>query len=155
MTLPEILTGLLSACVMTLGFGLYFNQRIVHALIASVVGLLTWGVYLLCTPLTENIFLLSAIATVFAGLASEVMARILKIPASSFLTVSVVVLIPGRALYYTLYYAIAGDRLLAAQFGIDTLLVVLGISAGIVFTSVCAKIFTQLWTARKKQDGNV
>lgn len=144
----EILTQLLSALVMTLGFGLYFNQKTQHALIASLVGLMTWGVYLLCTPLTDNLFLLSAMATCFAGLASELMARILKIPASSFLTVSVVVLIPGRALYYTLYSAIAGDTAAATQFGINTLLVVLGISAGIVITSVCARSYTML---RNKQ----
>lgn len=150
MTTNEIVTGLLSACVMTLGFGLYFHQRIKHALLASIVGLLTWGVYLIFTPATSNIFLLSAVATVFAGIASEVMARILKIPASSFLTVSVVVLIPGRALYYTLYYAIAGERAVSMQYGMDTLLVVLGISAGIVFTSVCAKLFTHLWNKCKK-----
>ena len=150
MTMSEILTGLISAFVMTLGFGLFFNQRIKHALIAAVVGLLTWGVYLLFTPATDNIFLLSGAATLFAGLASEVMARVLRIPASAFLTVSVVVLIPGRALYYTLYHAIAGERAVALQFGIDTLLVVLGISAGIVFTGVCAKIFTNLWNRYKK-----
>ncbi len=149
MTTTEILTGLVSAFVMTLGFGLYFNQRIRHALIAAVVGLLTWGVYLLLMPATGNIFLLSAAATVFAGFASEVMARALKIPASAFLTVSVVVLIPGRALYYTLYCAIAGDRAGAMQYGIDTLLVVLGISAGIVLTSVCAKLFVSAWKKRK------
>ena len=145
MTMPEILTGLISAAFMTLGFGLYFNQRISHALTASIVGFLTWAVYLLCMPLTNSIFLLSAIATMFAGFASEVMARILKIPASSFLTVSVVVLIPGRALYYTLYHAIAGQTDVAARYGTDTLLVVLGISTGIVLISVCAKLFVALW----------
>ncbi|MBQ4159676.1 MAG: threonine/serine exporter family protein [Clostridia bacterium] len=150
MTTQEILIGLLSALVMTLGFGFYFNQRIKHAIIASLVGMLTWGVYLLFMPATDNIFLLSAAATAFAGLASEVMARVLKIPASAFLTVAVVVLIPGRSLYYTLYYAIAGARLAATQFGIDTLLVVLGISAGIVFTSVCARAFTAVWNKFKK-----
>lgn len=150
MTTNEILTGLLSALVMTLGFGFYFNQRIKHALIASLVGLLTWGVYLLCMPATDNIFLLSAAASAFAGLASEMMARVLKIPASSFLTVAAVVLIPGRTLYYALYYAIAGDRLSAMQFGIDTLLVVLGISAGIVFTGICAKVFTNIWNKFKQ-----
>jgi len=148
MTTQEIITGLLSALVMTIGFGFYFNQRIRHALIASLVGLLTWGVYLACTPLTQSVFLLSGIATVFAGFASEIAARILKIPASSFLTVSVVVLIPGRGLYYTLYHAIAGNSARASQFGIDTLLVVLGISTGIVFTSICAKLLTNLKKGR-------
>ena len=66
--------------------------------------------------------------------------RILKIPASSFLTVSVVVLIPGRGLYYTLYHAIAGNSARASQFGIDT--------TGIVFTSICAKLFTNLKKGR-------
>ncbi len=145
MSQMEIVTGLLSAWVMTLGFGLYFNQRICHALIASVVGFLTWGVYLLFMPLTENIFILSSIATAFAGLVAEIAARILKIPASSFLTVAVVVLIPGRTLYYTLYHAIAGNLHMAWKLAGDTVLVVMGISTGIVFISVCAKIFAYLW----------
>ena len=149
MTITEILTGLISAGFMTLGFGLYFNQRLTHALVASVVGFLTWAVYLLFMPLTDSIFLLSAIATVFTGFASEVMARILKIPASSFLTVSVVVLIPGRTLYYTLYHAIAGQTDVAMRHGIDTLLVVLGISTGIVLISVSAKLFVALWNRLK------
>ena len=52
---------------------------------------------------------MDAFATIMASLYSEIMARIRKYPAISYLIISLVPLIPGSGLYYTMTYAVGGN----------------------------------------------
>lgn len=102
MDLTQIFMGFLGS----LGFGILFHIRGRRLVIASLGGLISWTVFLLLEPLLpgESIryFLASATVTVYA----EVFARIIKTPTTTFLVPSLIPLIPGGALYYTMNYAL-------------------------------------------------
>ena len=102
MDLIQICMGYLGS----LGFGVLFHLRGKKLIIASLGGFLSWSVFLALAGLIPSAairyFLASATVTVYA----EAFARALKTPTTTFLVVSLIPLIPGGALYYTMNYAL-------------------------------------------------
>ena len=98
----QILMGYLGS----LGFNILFNIRGRKLFIASLGGFISWTVFLLLEPLFPGeairYFLAAAAITVYG----EVFARIEKTPTTTFLVPSVIPLIPGGSLYYTMNYAL-------------------------------------------------
>ena len=68
-------------------------------------GVLTWVIYVIANTWGFDVFISSLFASAFAAIYSEVIAKIRKAPTTLFLIISVVVLIPGGSLYYTMSYA--------------------------------------------------
>ena len=114
----------------TLGFGLLFNLRTKHLVTAVLGGVLTWAVYLLCAGWMEGIFFPTLTASAFAALYSEVMARTFKAPVPLYLLPSVVPLIPGGSLYYTMSYSVNRNWQMSGEYGYNTLQYALAIAVG-------------------------
>ena len=102
MDLIQIFTGFLGS----LGFSILFHIRGKKLLIASLGGLMSWTVFLLLAPLLPSeatrYFFASAAVTIYA----EAFARVMKTPTTTFLVPSLIPLIPGGSLYYTMNYAL-------------------------------------------------
>ncbi|MBP3391168.1 MAG: threonine/serine exporter family protein [Clostridia bacterium] len=99
---------LCTAFVGSLGFGILFNIRGRRLLTAAFGGFLAWG---LCLALGEwitteplNYFIVSLLVSVYA----QVIARILKTPATPISITALIPLIPGSSLYYTMASAFQG-----------------------------------------------
>ena len=82
-----------------------------------------------------------------ASLYSEIMARIRKYPATSYLVVSIFPLIPGSGVYYTIVHAMEGDMESFASKGIFTLAIAGAMALGILLV---VTIF-RMTTARKRR----
>ena len=97
----QIVTGTLGC----LGFGVLFNIRGKRLLGAAFGGFLSWTIFLLCGLFSASDplnYFIAATITTFYG---EIMARVLKTPATTFVITSLIPLIPGGSLYYTMAYA--------------------------------------------------
>ena len=128
---PTVPTQLVTAGLGSLGFALMFNVR--RGLLAQAVlgGILDWGVYLLASEFFNgNVFLSSVAAAVFATIYAETMARIMKAPATIFYLPTVVPLIPGGSLFYTMSYAVLNEWDMVRSYGSSTNYCALGIAAG-------------------------
>ena len=79
-------------------------------------------------------------ATVTVALLSEIFARMLKAPATVFLIIGIVPLVPGGGLYYTMDALIDGDMALFAQKGIRAAGIAGAIAAGSSLVSSVARI---------------
>ena len=77
-------------------------------LLSSLTGAAGWAVYILAAPLGD-VVLRSLVATLVLALLSEVLSRVLKAPATIFLIVGIIPLVPGGGLYYTMYYLVNSD----------------------------------------------
>ena len=86
------------------------------------------------------------IATCVSAAFSEIMARIRKYPAISYLLISVLPLIPGAGIYHAAQQAIRGNMDLAAEYGLNTLATAGVMAAGILVVSTAVR----MWTAHKK-----
>lgn len=124
----------------TLGFALLFRVRSQHLLMATLGGALSWLAYLLVWAGTESIFFSTLVAAMVVCLWSEVLARLRKAPANIFLLPGIIPLLPGGALYYTMYGIVSGDWPLVMTKGLTTVHIALGIAGGIIIGSEVVRL---------------
>lgn len=136
------------AMVGCVGFSILFNIHGPGGLLCALGGGLAWLVYRLSMGLGGGEILAYFWAAFFASLYSEVMARIRKYPAISYLVVSIFPLIPGAGVYYTMNYAVRGEMELFARQGMHTAAIAGIMAVGILLVSTSFRVWT-VWKIRK------
>lgn len=127
----QILSGILGS----IGFALIFNlkkDKIPYIIVGAGMG---WAIYLLCYHYTTNLFLSNVAASVFCTASAEVLARWRKAPATLFLLIHIIPLVPGGSLYRTMRSFVIKDQQAFAQNGMNTLYVSAGIAVGILIVT--------------------
>jgi len=127
----EILWQLITAPLGALGFAMIFHLRRGLWAYAALGGFLCWGIYLLSGRFIAGIFLPSLLASLFCGLYGEVLARLLKVPATILFIPSMVPLMPGGSLFYAVSAAVSEDWQEALFYGYRTMEYMLAIALGI------------------------
>ena len=115
------------AFIACMGFGLVFNIRGFGLPICGVGAMLGWLVYLLTTAAGAVDVLAAFVAAIAIGIYSEVMARVRRCPATGYLQVALLPLVPGAGIYYTMRYCVEGQT----QLFLSTLLHTLGVAAAL------------------------
>ncbi|WP_346935829.1 threonine/serine exporter family protein [Clostridium sp.] len=146
----KYLIQIITAYIGSLGFALLFNIKKERILYASIGGIITWCIYLLSFYYCEDIFLSNMIAAILATTYSEVLARLHKAPTTVFLLPSIVPLVPGGSLYYSMSYAVMGNKTNFDIYALSTLKTALGIAVGIIVVSVIVYHFTNYKCKRSK-----
>ena len=119
----------------SLGFGIVFQIRRNDLLYAALGGMLTRIVYLLLMAFIPYRIVYAALAAFFAAAYAEVVAYYKKTPATLFLYPSIIPLIPGDLLYYTMGGIVMSDAQLFASNAVECILALVGISIGFVVSS--------------------
>ncbi|MBQ1186598.1 MAG: threonine/serine exporter family protein [Clostridia bacterium] len=132
----QIITG----CLGSAGFALLYNIRGKRFVFAALGGLLATLFYILFGLFMENEILNYFICAVLASLYAEIMARILKTPTTTFIITSLIPLIPGGSLYYTMTGAFSGDFEYFVSKGLYTLGLAGALAAGIIVVVSIVKI---------------
>ncbi len=100
----------LFAFIACLGFCPAYNIRTwAAALLCCVGGAMGWMVYLLAQMWRGDVFLSSFLAAVAVAVYAQIMARVRKCPATSYLVISMFPLVPGLAIYQAMDYGIRGE----------------------------------------------
>lgn len=136
------------AMVGCVGFSILFNIHGPGGLLCALGGGLAWLVYRISMELGSGEILAYFWASFFASLYSEIMARIRKYPAISYLVVSIFPLIPGAGVYYTMNYAVRGEMELFASQGMHTAAIAGIMAVGILLVSTSFRVWT-VWKIRK------
>ena len=149
---PGISYGLLLECaasfVACVGFAILFNIHGPGMLLCGLGGLLTWLTYALVFRFSGNDLSGYFFATVLAAVYSEVMARVRKYPAISYLVISIFPLIPGAGVYYTMNYAVRGQTDLFMQQGMHTAAIAGVMAVAILLVSTVVRM---IFSNRKKR----
>lgn len=148
MTMPEMIIQLLTALLGSLGFAMFFGLKPRYYIEASLGGLIVWGLYLVGMHLFDHIFIACLLASALAALYSEVMARIMKAPATLFFITSVIPLIPGSTLYYACSNVISRQWEQASSYGSVTLQYALAIASG---SSIVWSVFIMIERVRNNK----
>ena len=135
------------------GFFILFNIHGPGGLICSLGGVITWIIYCIVVQLGYSDIMGYFVATVFASFYSEIMARIRKYPAISYLIVSIFPLIPGAGVYYTMNHAVHGDMSAFANQGIYTASIAGIMAVGILLSSTVFRIWSNFQNTRNKTSG--
>ncbi len=134
----------LFAFIACLGFSFTFNIHGAGMPLCALGGALGWLVYLLVLPAGGDLIGYFA-AAFFVSIYAEVMARVRKVPATAFLTVSIFPLVPGAGVYYSLQAAFENDLTLCLTRSFHTIAIAGCLAAGILMAST---IF-RMWSQRK------
>lgn len=130
-----------------IGFFILFNIHGKGGFLCAIGGVLTWITYALIIHFGGNEIVAYFVATVVASLYAEIMARIRKCPAISYLVISAFPLIPGAGVYYTMTHAVRNDMQMFAQSGMHTLAIAGSMAVGIVLASSLVRFWLQ-WRSR-------
>lgn len=134
------------ACI---GFSITFNIHGIGICICALGGMITWMVYCLAEYMGCDLYTSYFYATVIAAFYSEVMARIRKYPAISYLVVAIFPLIPGAGIYYATSFLMQGDRSAFVQKALQTIGIAGIIAVGILMISTLVRLWS-VWKARKR-----
>ena len=120
--MKEWLLPIVSAALGSLSFAMFFGVRSRKLWFSLLGGVLNWGLYLLAMkkmglPATTAYALGAAAGTLYA----EILARIVKTPVTVFVITSVIPMVPGGALYYTMLGLLQGDKATFVDRGLYTL----------------------------------
>ena len=133
-----------------IGFMILFNIHGPGGLICALGGAATWLVYLIAIKYSGNDLTAYFWSSLFASAYSEVMARIRKYPAISYLVVSIFPLIPGAGVYYTMNYAVRGLNQQFATQGLHTVAIAGIIAVGILLASTTVRLYLTWRSQRRK-----
>ncbi len=122
------------------GFGFIFNIRgskILYAALGGALSQLAYSIFgfLPMSEITQYLF-----ATIITASYAEIMARIKKSPAIVFLVPSIIPLVPGGMMYYSMEYCILGKTQQFTDMLLRTLGVAGALAMGILVVSSINKI---------------
>ncbi len=132
------------------GFAIYFNVHGMGIWLCAFGGFMTWAVYLIGIKLGCGVIGSNFWAAAFASTYAEIMARIRKYPAISYLVVSAFPLFPGAGIYYTTHYAVEGYMDLSLSKGLETAGIAGIMAVGIMLVSTMVRMF-YVWKKQRKK----
>ena len=144
----SVLAQCLFACIGCFGFSILFNIHGPGGILCTIGGIACWVVFWLSQRLGFSEILSYFWASLFASLYSEIMARIRKYPAISYLLVSAFPLIPGAGVYYTMNFAVRGEMDMFAYRGMNTAAIAGIMAVGILLGSTVFRMYAQ-WKSRR------
>lgn len=134
--IQEYLIQTISAGLGACGYSILFNIRRDKLVYATVGGVITWLSYILISLVVSDIFLSNMLAAALATLYAELLARVKKAPTTVFLIPSIIPMIPGGGLFYTMSAIINNNSEQFEHYFVSTIQTALGISIGIMFMSL-------------------
>ena len=139
---------LTAACtVALLGIAVIFDvppKKMLWAIIGSIISCI---IMLIGDKYGLDPLLTNMLATALPCVYCEMMARLLKTPTTVFMIPSLLPLVPGSRLYYTMFYLFSGEQ----QLFLDNMLIAVKICTGIAMAIIVVTGAMRWIEAAKKQ----
>lgn len=139
----------LAALIGCIGFAIQFNVHGPGILISAFGGGITWFAYCVTYNYTNDAVMSNLLAAVVASIYAEIMARVRKYPAISYLVVSLFPLLPGAAVYFATNSIVTGDMAGFASKATQTIAIAGALAIGILIVSTIVRLWG-VWRQRKK-----
>ena len=122
------------------GFAILFNIHGFGIAICAFGGMITWIVFCVGRYFGVDLYASYFFAAITASIYAELMARIRKYPAISYLVVGIFPLIPGAGIYYATNLLLKGDREAFVQKALETIGIAGVIAVGIIMVSTLVRL---------------
>ena len=142
----------LFAMASCIGFAILFNIHGPGGLLCALGGALSWAVYCLVLHMEGSEITACFWSGLFSSVYSEIMARIRKYPAISYLVVSIFPLIPGAGVYFAMSYAVQGQMDLFAARAMHTGAIAGILAVGILLGSTVFRMYSE-WKLHRRSPG--
>ena len=147
----ENVLQILAATASAFGFGILFQIKGKRLLAVAAGGGLSWILYLLLILVIHDEAVTYFVVALSVSLYAEVMARVLKSPAIIFLSPSLIALVPGASLYYTMSHAFDGDLIRFAERGLHTVSLAAALALGVILSAIVMKLYIKLRMRAKEK----
>ena len=145
----QILTGVIGS----LGFGGLYNVKGKNLIAVSLGGGIAWALHLLLVSLNVDQSISYFIVSLTIAIYAEILARLLKSPTTVFISPSLIPLVPGASLYYTMCSTFGGDVVTFAEKAIDTLKLSASLALGVIVATVIMKIYNVIIFNIRRKNG--
>ncbi len=153
MVLPKVQHSLLLLNIVSFigctSFTIQFNVHGKGWIFCALGGMISWTAYYITKRCTHNEVWSMFVAALVSAFYAEIMARIRKYPAISYLVISNIPLFPGSGVYYTMFYAVQGDMEAFANKGYETAAVAGAIALAMLLVSTCFRMWNTYLFHRK------
>ena len=133
-----------------IGFAILFNIHGPGGILCALGGLIAWFLYRITLEYTGSDIQAYFWGALGASFYSEIMARVRKYPAISYLVVSIFPLIPGAGVYYTMNHAVQGNMEMFASKGMHTAAIAGIMAVGIILASTLFRVYS-VWKNMKRK----
>ncbi len=144
----------LASLVGCIGFFILFNIHGFGGFLCALGGTVAWAIYCLVSYLGGGELFCYFCAAIMAASYSEIMARIRKFPAISYLVISIFPLIPGASIYYTTNSLVVGNMASFASQSKHTIAIAGVIAVGILLVSTIVRLWNE-WLRQEKRASRI
>ncbi len=145
------LVQIIAAMLGALGFAVLFNIRGVKLLAVSLGGGGAWALQLLFACFIGDEMLTYFLVAVVVSFYAELMARVLKSPATIFIAPCLIPLVPGAALYYTMSHALDNSWQKFMDSAISTVKIAAALAIGIIVSVVVMRFILNVTSVLKER----
>ncbi|BBF43286.1 integral membrane protein [Lachnospiraceae bacterium KM106-2] len=151
MEMSQILYITILTFIACLGLSIHFNLKGYLMAVAAFGGALTLFVFEIAQPM-HSIVAQSFVASIVSSIYAESLARKLKVPATTFLIIAIIPLVPGSNIYHTMELCINRQIMPFITAALQTLGIAGAIALGILFVSSIFRFITVIKnvSARKR-----
>ena len=151
--ISRFIVGAISSLVGTVGFAFVFKLSPKKLWITGLCGVITYLLYEFSLQFGVGQLLAAFIASAFLAVFAEICARGFKTPSNVFLFTGCIPIVPGGALYYTMYHLLSLDLPNAFEYLKLTGQILLGIALGLSLASVGFGFSLELvnWIKKKRK----
>jgi len=137
-----------------IGFGILFNVQKKDLLLAALDGAIGWTLLVsMDIPQISYIFS-NLLAALVVGIFAEIFAIVQKTPATGFIVIGVIPLVPGFRVYRSMLFFVRGDINNGISEGVRACFMAVAISVGIILaTSIMrlTRLFINDYKKRKRK----
>ena len=138
-----LLIECLGCMIGAIGFCFLFNIHQLGIVFCTVGGILTWIIHCLAVMLGLDEMGAVLVASIFAAVYAEIMARRRKCPAIGYLILGLISLIPGSSLYYTINHLLQKEMTQFTERGLKTVAIAGLMAAGILLVSTSVRMINE------------
>lgn len=139
-----------TAIFASFGFAILFNIKGDKLFTSALIGGIGGVIYDLFIFMNYSQAISLFIASICISLLSELFARLLKCPVTTFLICAIIPLVPGGGMYYTMLEIVKNNVEGALLIGIDTIVQACSIAIGCILVSSIMKLYKQIMSRGKK-----
>lgn len=129
----------LFAGLATSAFSVLFGLGSADVILASGGSALGWAV-LQAMPAPGSSAFATFFAALTAGLYAEIAARVRRRPATLYMIASIIPLVPGGGMYYTMLASLEGNTFRSVELGLSTIMTAFAIAAGLAISNAFARM---------------
>lgn len=138
-SLLEWMKGPVFAAMATSAFSLLFGLHSMDIILASIGASLGWAVFQ-TVPQAGSPAFAAFLAALAAGFYSEIAGWIRSRPATVYMIASIIPLVPGGGMYYTMLSTLEGNSMKTVELFMATLMSAFAIAAGLAISNAFGRM---------------